>query len=130
MASKLKCQNTLALHSFTLSLIDSVVTEVQKLPEFKSKKLDNELTKSICKFVRDEIIASIGGHLTYSQASNLDKKAIIVEALRKCFQLSEEEASLIESQVEFFLDNKLVKPKLVSTIIKGVWSFLPKAFKK
>lgn len=126
MATKLKVQNTLALHSFTLTLIDSVVKEVQQLPEYKSKKLDNELTKSVCKLVRDEIISSIGVFLTYSQASTLDKRAIIVEALRKCFDLSEEEASLIESQVEFFLDNKLVKTKAMASIFKAISRFFRK----
>lgn len=130
MATKLKCQNTLALHSFTLSLINSAVGEIQKLPEYKSKRLDNELTKAICKFVRDEIIASIGVHLTYGQASSLDKKAIIVEALQKCFDLTDDEAKHVSSQVEFFLDNHLIKRKLVSTVIKAVWSLFPKAFKK
>jgi hypothetical protein len=118
--SKLKIKHGLAIHAFTLSLIDSVVEEVRKLTEFHSKCLDPELTKSVMKMVRDAIIESQGNQLTSKQAGKLDKVELTVSALCKCFGLSEDEEALIRGQIQFLIDNKVVSKRVFTSVVRRV----------
>jgi hypothetical protein len=118
--SKLKIKHGLAIHAFTLSLIDSVVEEVRKLPEFHSKRLDPELTKSVMKMVRDAIIESQGNQLTAKQAKKLDKIELTVSALCKCFGLSEDEEALIRGQIQFLIDNHVVSKRVFTSVVRRV----------
>ena len=126
---RLKCANSLALHSFTLSLVDATVSEIQKIPEWKAKRLDSELSKSVLKLVRDQVHLGLGSHLSYSQASSIDKRALAAEALRKAFDLNADEVALVESQMDFLLDNNLVRRHVLSFVLRGIWSLLPKRFR-
>jgi hypothetical protein len=122
--SKLKIKHGLAIHAFTLSLIDSVVEEVRKLPEFHSKRLDPELTKSVMKMVRDAIIESQGNQLTAKQAKKLDKIELTVSALCKCFGLSEDEEALIRGQIQFLIDNHVVSKRVSTSIVRRVGKWI------
>jgi hypothetical protein len=122
--SKLKIKHGLAIHAFTLSLIDSVVEEVRKLPEFHSKRLDPELTKSCMKMVRDAIIESQGNQLTPKQAKKLDKIELTVSALCKCFNLSEDEEALIRGQIQFLIDNRVVSKRVFTSVVRRVGKWI------
>lgn len=119
----LKLSNTLSIHCFTLTLVDKLIKVIQQIPEYNSKRLDNELTKSVMKFVRDEIIKATGTVLSYEQAQSLDVKQIIIMALCKCFNLDDNESIIISNQIEFLLDNKLIKRKTFKKAIKYINSF-------
>jgi hypothetical protein len=125
--SKLKISNSLSTHCFSLSLIDEVVSEIRKLPDFQSKRLDAELTKSVVKMVRDAVIESQGKQLTSKQADALDKTELVVCALSKAFGLSEEETTLISNQIDFVMQNRVVSKRVFAKIARKAVSLFKKS---
>jgi hypothetical protein len=120
--SKLKCEHSLAIHSFTLSLIDECASEIRKIPDFGSKRLDSQLTVAALKMVRDAIISAAGKHLTHKQASSLDRRELTCAAIAKAFGLSDEECALISNQIDFVMENKVVSKHLFAKAARTVTS--------
>ncbi len=125
---KLKVKNSLAIHSTIFGIVDDVVKEIKKIPKFETKKNDNELLKSICLYVNDELKNSVETDLIKSkQANKIDKVKIIIEALDEVYDLTEEEKAALDTALEFMIDNKVVPNKKVR---KSFYSSVNKLFKK
>jgi hypothetical protein len=110
----LKLENSLALHQTTLTIAKKVMYQVKQIEQVESKKLDSELTKAVCKLVHVLVKESVKGDhpdLSKKQAEQIDKKAVVLLALQEVFSLTPEEVQLLDSQVVFILENKLLRSK-------------------
>jgi hypothetical protein len=112
MSAQLKLENSLALHNTTLTIAKKVMYQVKQIEQVETKKLDSELTKAVCKLVHVLVKESVKGDhpdLSKKQAEQIDKKAVVLLALQEVFNLTPEEVQLLDSQVVFILENKLLR---------------------
>ncbi len=117
----MELSNSLATHAFTFGLIKKVIDEIQKISSWEIKKLDAELTKAVCNYISKEVKKAVKNKtITYQQSKTLDKKSIITQALKTLFTLNDEECLKLENDIEFMIENKLLK---FSPIIDYVESF-------
>jgi len=123
---KIKLKNSLANHVLINSLIEALVDYIKNnIPKYLDLKLNNELTQSACKVV-DKIILN-DKTLSEKQKNKILKELIVIEAFKVLFNLNDDEVQLIESQIEFLVDNKLIKSKSIfQKVIKGTSKFLKK----
>jgi hypothetical protein len=116
MSAQLKLENSLALHNTTLTIAKKVMFQVKQIEQVESKKLDSELTKAVCKLVHVLVKVSVKGDkpdLSKKQAEQIDKKAVVLLALQEVFSLTPEGVQLLDSQVVFLLENKLLRSRNV-----------------
>ena len=114
---KIYLENSLKLHSVYEMLVQKILEEIKKIPNLQIQKLNPELTKLICTLV--ESCVEKGG--------KIDKKKLVIEILAKLFTLTEVEKIFIASQIEFILDNKLVK-KLKRKLTSKIYDKFNKTF--
>ena len=113
----LKFENSLALENVTLSIVHEIVKEMkEKLKTVSSdKKLNAELTKSLCKLTIKLVKATVKGDepvLSKKQMELIDKEAIVLQAITEMFgELSTDEQSHLKDQIAFMIDNNLLKNK-------------------
>ena len=123
MSAQLKLENSLALHNTTLLIAKKVMYQVKQIEKVESKKLDSELTKAVCKFVHTLVKESVKGDspdLTKKQAEQIDKKAVVLLAMQEVFNLTPDETLQLDAQIDFLLENKLLKSK---SILRKVGKF-------
>jgi hypothetical protein len=111
---QVKLENSLAQHQCLFSLIKQCCLKVKEIENHEDLKLKNEVTKYVAKLVEEGIANS---PLTKKQKKVISKKTIILEVIKQVYNLAEEELSLVEDQIEYNLDNKIVKRK--SLLQKG-----------
>ena len=104
---KLKLKNTLAKTNYVQTLIVRGVCEIKtSLVNFEDHKLNQQLVNDVVNFIEKEIQAG-----KYSK-EDFDKSGIITEIMQSTFgPLTEDEIKLLESSIQFILDNNLVKKK-------------------
>lgn len=106
----MELSNSLATHAFTFGLIQKVVDEIKKIPHWELKRLDNELTKTVCNFISKEVKKAVKNKtITYKQAQTLNKNSILTEALKAVFTLTDEECLKLENDFVFLLENQLLR---------------------
>lgn len=103
---QVKLENSLAQHQCLFSLIKQCCMKVKEIENHEDLKLKNEVTKYVAKLVEEGIANS---PLTKKQKKALSKKTIILEVIKQVYNLAEEELALVEDQIEYNLDNKIVK---------------------
>lgn len=121
--SKVKFENSLALHEFTFGLIKSLSEQIKNIPEFKSLKLNPELTKFLCKSVNQLIDDGLKSKaFSKKQLLLINKTTLIIQILKDIFTLTDEELTQVESQIDFLNNNNLVKDKSILSNIGGFFS--------
>jgi hypothetical protein len=124
----LKLENSLALHNTTLTIAKKAMFQVTQIEQVESKKLYSELTKAVCKLVHVLVKESVKGDkpdLSKKQAEQIDKKAVVLLALQEVFSLTPEEVQLLDSQVVFILENKLLHSKnILRKAVKFLYSLV------
>lgn len=132
--SEFKVNNSLAIHTFIYSTIKKIEMKVKEIPMWESKKGDNEILKSACLFIIEELERAVNDNeapikLKAKQANSIDKSKIVMQSLSNIFDLTEEEQATIECNVDFFLNNKIITDKKIRrSIIKKVSKKLSKIF--
>lgn len=111
---QVKLENSLAQHQCLFSLIKQCCIKLKEIENHEDLKLKNEVTKYVAKLVEEGIASS---PLTKKQKKVISKKTIILEVIKQVYNLAEEELGLVEDQIEYNLDNKIVKRK--SLLVKG-----------
>ena len=103
----LKLQNSLEKSNFVKQLILKTICEIKtNLVDFEQYKLNQQLINDVINFVKSEISKS-----KYSK-DEFDKTEIIKEIMSQVFgTLSETELIILDSSIQFILDNKLVKKR-------------------
>jgi hypothetical protein len=124
--TNVKFENSLAVHDFTLSLVKKISLAIKEIEQWNTKKLDNELTKWVCKYVdaaiSDATSSKATKPLTSSQALAINKAAVVIQALKQTFDLTDSEVSIVQSQIDFLIDNGLISSSAVTTISKVISS--------
>ena len=80
-------------------LVEFIMKEIQNIPEHQQFKNDLELIKLICNIIENKVI----------KKDNIDKKAVVVESLKRTFSLVESEITNVETFIEFLHKNKKIK---------------------
>jgi hypothetical protein len=80
-------------------LVEFIMKEIQNIPEHQQFKNDLELIKLICNIIENKVI----------KKDNIDKKAVVVESLKRTFSLIESEITNVETFIEFLHKNKKIK---------------------
>ena len=103
----LKLQNSLEKSNFIKQLILKGICEIKtNLVDFQDYKLNQQLINDVINFVKSEISKS-----KYNK-EDFDKSEIIKEIMSQVFgALSETELLILDSSIQFILDNKLVKKR-------------------
>lgn len=113
-ATKLKLKKGLALENFVKSLAQKGIMEVKELTDYQSHKLNPQLTSDLMNFIEKQVSNS-----EFSK-KDINKKELLKEILKACFELTEEELNIIEKMVNYAIENEIVKPKtFFSRFMKG-----------
>ena len=80
-------------------LVEFIVKEVQNIPEYQNHKNNYELVKLICNIIEYKVV----------KTDKVGKKAVVVEGLRRVFNLVESEIKNLETFIEFLHKNKKIK---------------------
>ena len=102
-----KFKNSLAIHDFIYStLIKKLVLKIKEIENFESLKLNPELTRYILSCIYKEVIL-----IGKSWSKTVDIKEILIHILKTAFNLNTDEVDQLIAQIDFILDNSLVKKK-------------------
>ena len=92
-------KNSLLSHGVYELINAKIIEEVKKIPNYLQLKLNPELTA---------LISSLVEHST-TKDQKIDKKKLVIQVLQTIFSLTAPEVIIVGQQIEFLLDNKLVK---------------------
>ena len=103
----LKLQNSLEKSNFIKQQILKAICEIKtNLVDFEQYKLNQQLINDVINFIKSEISKS-----KYNK-EDFDKTEIIKEIMNAVFgSLTESELIILDSSIQFILDNKLVKKR-------------------
>ena len=104
-------KNSLQTHGIFEILHQKIVDELKKIPNVLSLKLNSEITALVSTLVEN----------TVSKHYKIDKKKLVLQILTTVFTLSAPEVLQIGHQIEFLLDNKLIK-KLKKSLCSKVYN--------
>ena len=103
-----KFKNSLAIHDFIYStLIKKLVLKIKEIENFESLKLNPELTRYILSCIYKEVLL-----VGKSWSKKVDIKEILIHILKTAFNLNTDEVDQLIAQIDFILDNSLVKKKV------------------
>lgn len=109
-------KSSLKSHAISEVVKTKVLEELKKIPNIGAFKSHVELTELICTIIEN----------TIKKKHKVDKKKLAIDIFVDLFGgLSEEEKTAIEHQIEYILENGLVKKarkKITSKIYDGVTS--------
>jgi len=120
MSSNLKLSNSLAKINYAKNLVIKGTCELKSIPDYQEHKLNPQLVNDLMNFLEKEISSG-----KFSKAK-FDKSAILKEIITSVFgSLTDTEIQLLETQVLYVIDNKLVKKKtFLGQFLKLAISFL------
>jgi hypothetical protein len=96
---ELTLKSTLKSHVLFELVLDKLVQEIKKLPNLQSFKLNNEMASLVCTLIEN----------TVKKKDKVDKKKLAVQVLTLVFTLTPAEQIIISNQIEYLLENKLIK---------------------
>jgi hypothetical protein len=117
---QVKLENSLAQHHCLFSLIKQCCIKLKEIENYEDLKLKGEVTKYVANLVEEGLSNT---SLSPKQKKAIDKKAIIKEIVKEVYNLAEAELAVIEDQIDYNLDNKLVKKK---TLLKKGYRLIKK----
>jgi hypothetical protein len=106
-------KHSLQTHGIFELLHQKIVDELKKIPNLLSLKLNSEMTALVSTLVEN----------TVNKDHKIDKKKLVTQILTTAFLLSAQEILQVGHQIEFVLDNKLIKKnkkKLSSKVYNSV----------
>ena len=105
-------KNSLQSHSIYELLSQKIIEEIKKIPNVLGLKMNSEMTALVCTLVEN----------TVEKIHKVDKKKLVCQVLSIVFTLTAPELLQIGQQIEFLLDNKLIKKatrKLSNKVYNG-----------
>ncbi len=117
---QVKLENSLAQHQCLFSLIKQCTIKLKEIENYEDLKLKGEVTKYVAKLVEEGLENS---KLSQKQKKAIEKKQIIKEIVKQVYKLTEAELVLVDDQIEYNLNNKIVKKK---TLLKKGFKFIKK----
>jgi hypothetical protein len=103
-------------------LIRLIIDEVKKFPDYLDLKFDNQAVEIVLKCLLDALPN------TPSKSRPIQIGKVALEILKEIFSLvNPEDVKIVERQVQYFLQNKIVRRKTrLSSIINSVISLVKK----
>lgn len=107
---ELTLKSTLLSHIVYETLLQKIVEQIKKIPNLTGFRLSNELTALICNIVEQSVKDN-------AKKEKVDKKKLVIAILSSVFGLNPQEQITVGTQIEYLLENKLIKRvvKAVST---------------
>jgi hypothetical protein len=109
----IKLKNSASRHSKVFELIHKGIVGVRSIENYTGLKLNQEITQSVCNFVESEVSL-----WKKNVSSSINKEAIATEIIQKAFNLSDSELTIIQSQIQYLLENSLITKS--STLTKSL----------
>ena len=111
--SKLKLSKSLSKSNNVKNLVIKATCEVKEIADYHDHKLNPQLINDLMNFLEKEI-----SNGKFSQ-SDIDKSELLKHIIESVFvsELTEEEIKFIDTQVQYIIDNKLIKKKTLFTYI-------------
>jgi len=102
--TKLKLKNSLAKVNYVKTLVIKGTCEVKEIVDYVDHKLNPQLVNDLMNFIELEISKG-----KFSK-EDFDKSKILHDIMLSVFNdLSESEIAWLENQIQYIIDNKLVK---------------------
>jgi len=91
-------------------IIDFIIKEIQKIPNYQEMKNNLELVRFICNMLENLIV---------NNDENIDKKQTVIDILTQLFFFNTgTDKTSIENQIQFLFDNGFIKKIKTLKIIK------------
>ena len=112
--SKLKLSKSLSKSNYVKNLCIKATCEIKEIADYHDHKLNPQLINDLMNFLEKEI--STG---KFSQ-SDIDKSSLLKHIIESTFgsELTEEEIKFIDTQVQYIIDNKLIKKNIIYIYFK------------
>ena len=95
-----KFKNNIKSHVIFNKTVDQIIEELKKeIPKIHEMKEQPELILLICNCVENII----------KKSDNCDKKKIVIEVMKSLFNLNNEEITKVDSSIECFCSNNMIK---------------------
>lgn len=104
MSELVKFKHSVAQHTFIFNLIKKLVLKIKEIEHYETLKLNPQITQGVCEMIKEEM-----SKLKKTLAAKIDARELARESLKQVFELTEEELKFIDSQLDYMLDNKLIK---------------------
>ena len=103
-------------------IMDFILKDIQKIPNFQTLKNDVEILLHLCNLIEN---------LISKNKQKIDKKQLIIDIMAQVFYLnSDAEKDTISKQIQFLYDNKLItKVTTMNQVIKKVFTIANFIFK-
>ncbi len=103
----LKLKNSSKIQNFVGGLIIKSILKVKEIHNYEDQKLNQEITEAVAKFVERELF-----HDGTIKSEQIDKREIVKEVLRQTWKLTEDDMKILDSQLDYLIENKIVKKKV------------------
>ncbi len=91
-------------------IIDFVIKEIQKIPNYQEMKNNLELIRFVCNMLEN---------LITNNNEKIDKKQTVIDIISQLFCFfTEDDKKAISNQVQFLFDNKFIKKVSMVKILK------------
>ena len=91
-------------------IIDFVIKEIQKIPNYQEMKNNLELIRFVCNMLEN---------LITNNNEKIDKKQTVIDIISQLFCFfNEDDKKAIANQVQFLFDNKFIKKVSMIKILK------------
>ena len=108
MEVKLKLKGTLLSNQTVLSIVKQGVENIKALENWEELKRDDELVVSTTKF-KDKQVESLKPKLR----KEINKRQLLIEIFKNAFELTQEDIREIEKILNFAVNNKVIKKKVL-----------------
>jgi hypothetical protein len=96
--SYINTKHTLQVEKHKIDLCTAIVQKVEEIDKYKTLKFDNELLIFVCNCIENALDVKV------------DKKTLALQIYEKLFdELSQDDAAILSSSIDFLCNNKLVK---------------------
>jgi len=119
--SDISYKNKLKHHHIYFSLIEKIVDLVTKIPEFNKLRCEMELIRTVCNIIENSSIPSKN-----AEGLKINKKQLVLDALQRCFNYTEQEKQIISAMIDFLISNKFI---IKSSYYKLTKNFIKKYIK-
>jgi hypothetical protein len=117
-------KSTLLSHVLYEATYTLVLGQLIKIPNIAGFKFSPEFTALVCNTIENTIKNN-----KVKDTEKVDKKKLVIALLTVLFNLSVAEQLVISNQIEYILENKLVK-RVKKTVSKKIYKSVSKLFKK
>jgi hypothetical protein len=117
-------KSTLLSHVLYEATYTLVLEQLKKIPNIAGFKFSTEFTALVCSTIENTIKNN-----KVKDTEKVDKKKLVISLLTVLFNLTVPEQSVISNQIEYILENKLVK-KVKKAVSKKIYKSVSKLFKK